>query len=138
MILVWLALGCAGETTAGPAGPAASPSAGAEAATGTRADADLDAFKVALDGGAPVVDVRTPQEFAAGHVPGAVNKPLGSFGADDPWISGLDHAAPLYVICQSGGRSARAADELSAAGLHAVNVLGGTGGWVQRGWPVEK
>lgn len=105
---------------------------------GSRSDVALREFVKAHGQGAAVLDVRTEGEFVAGHVPGAVNKPLGSFGPDDPWLAGLDKEAPLYVICQSGGRSARAADTLAAAGFNTVNVLGGTGGWQAAGHPVEK
>ena len=135
LILMLVACGASStEPTAGTEGAAAAAAPGA----GTRSDVALDEFVEAHGQGAVVLDVRTEGEFAAGHVPGATNKPLGSFGPDDPWLAGLDKEAPLYVICHSGGRSARAADTLAAAGFNAVNVLGGTGGWQAAGHPVEK
>ena len=101
-------------------------------------DADYNLEILFIDDGS-TDDSRTHIKLLAARDPRIrllrLSRNFGNFSAV---IAGLDHAAPLYVICQSGGRSARAADELSAAGLHAVNVLGGTGGWVQRGWPVEK
>lgn len=111
------------------------PGAGADAGqVGLRSDVDIPAFVAAHAQGAKVVDVRTPGEFAAGHVPGAVNLPLNELRADDPR---LPEGEPLYVICEVGGRSSRAADTLAAAGRSVVNVQGGTRAWRDAGQPVE-
>jgi rhodanese-related sulfurtransferase len=74
-----------------------------------------------------IVDVRDPHEFASGHVPGAVNVPLGRLtGA----VGGLDPGAETFLICQSGNRSATAARLLARAGFdHAFSVKGGTAAW---------
>jgi len=82
----------------------------------------------------PLIDVREVDEFAAGHVPGAVNLPMSSIG---------DHLDELPdeafdVICQAGGRSARVVQALEARGYDATNVEGGTGEWIAAGLPVEK
>jgi rhodanese-related sulfurtransferase len=72
-----------------------------------------------------IVDVREPQEFNGelGHVPGAELIPLGSLSAQ---AMGWDRAAPLVVICRSGGRSSRAAEMLVSLGfLRVINVEGG-------------
>jgi rhodanese-related sulfurtransferase len=85
-----------------------------------------------------VLDVRTPGEFTAGHVPGARNIPLGDLAAH---LADLEASktAPIYVICESGGRSAKATKLLLDAGFKApVNVAGGTGAWRTAGHPVEK
>ena len=80
-----------------------------------------------------LIDVREHDEFAAGHALGAINMPLGSVeSAVLP-----DPAAPVYLICQAGGRSARAAQALSTQGIDAVNVEGGTSAWVLAGLPTE-
>ena len=81
-----------------------------------------------LAAGRPVlIDVREPYEFAEGHVPGAVNIPLGSLRAR---LSDLDPAAETLLICHSGNRSKRAARQLDRAGFtHAHNVRGGTLAW---------
>ena len=133
-VLLLLAVACgAGTDAKGPASTA--PSAeGAQA--GKRADTDIEGLEQAMAKGAQVIDVRTEGEFASGHVPGAVNVPLG-FATSDPAIAALDTSAPVYVICQSGGRSARAADQLAAAGFTAVNVKGGTGAWKSSGRATE-
>jgi rhodanese-related sulfurtransferase len=117
---------------------AGSPATSTAPAAATVRDIDVATLKADLDRGAVslLVDVRTPGEFAGGHVPGARNIPLdeldarlGEFGAAD---------SEVYVICQSGGRSARASAALAAKGLHPVNVTGGTGAWVSAGLPVEE
>ncbi len=84
--------------------------------------------------GVPLVDVREADEFAAGHVPGAVNLPLSTLGER------LDELpeGPFDVICQVGGRSARAVEALTARGHDATNVEGGTGAWVDAGYDVER
>ncbi|TIH35302.1 rhodanese-like domain-containing protein [Subtercola vilae] len=82
--------------------------------------------------GATVIDVREPDEYAAVRVPGVINIPLGQLTeAELP-------DEPLYVICASGGRSARATDYLASRDLDATNVAGGTNGWVQAGLPTER
>ncbi|HEU0206078.1 MAG TPA: rhodanese-like domain-containing protein [Pseudolysinimonas sp.] len=80
-----------------------------------------------------LIDVREPDEFAAGHAVGAINVPLGSLAsAPVP-----DESATVYVICQSGGRSLRGVEMLTARGLDAVNVEGGTSAWIVAGLPAE-
>jgi rhodanese-related sulfurtransferase len=78
--------------------------------------------------GKPVlIDVREPYEFAAGHVKGARNIPLGQLAGK---LGKLDPAAETYVICQSGHRSATAVREMTRAGFtHAHSVKGGTSAW---------
>jgi len=80
-----------------------------------------------------LIDVREPDEFAAARAVGAVNVPLGSLAS----ASLPDESATVYVICQSGGRSLRAVDALTARGIDAVNVEGGTSAWIQAGLPTE-
>ncbi|KUN17098.1 transporter [Streptomyces antibioticus] len=85
-----------------------------------------------------VVDVRTPGEFAGGHVPGAYNIPLDRL---DEAASALRAAAargPLLIVCASGARSARGCDRLGALGIEALSLDGGTGAWVTAGHPVER
>jgi rhodanese-related sulfurtransferase len=106
---------------------------------GTRKDADIAAFRAARDSGAVgmLLDVRTPAEFAEGHVPGAVNVPVDALASRMGELAGA-RGKDLYVICAVGGRSAIAADRLAAAGFSATNVLGGTNAWVAAGGAVER
>lgn len=83
--------------------------------------------------GVVLLDVREPVEWAGGHAPGAHHQPLGQL---DP--SRLPAAAPVYVICRSGNRSAHATRALIAAGVDAHNVAGGMNAWARAGLPVER
>jgi rhodanese-related sulfurtransferase len=94
---------------------------------------DLDAFASAHAAGATVLDVRNPDEYVRGHVPGAVLIPLSELAARQDEIP---EAEPLYVICAVGGRSLTAAKALAGAGYRAVSVAGGTKGWIERGGAV--
>jgi len=81
-----------------------------------------------------LVDVREPHEFAAGHIPGAVNLPLSRFEAAQ-----LPTGKPVILTCQAGGRSARACGAARQAGREdVVNHRGGFGGWVGAGGAVAR
>jgi len=85
------------------------------------------------DSKAALVDVRSPEQYAAGHVPGAVNWPLGEIRkAGEPTLPGsLKDRQPLLVICESGILGASAAAILrEKSGLDAWNVEGGTLTWL--------
>jgi rhodanese-related sulfurtransferase len=97
-------------------------------------EVDIEDLAAALDDGATLLDVRTPDEHAEGHVAGAVLIPLGELADRRDEIPDAD---PLYVICAAGGRSLQAARALVAAGYRAVSVAGGTTGWVASGRPVS-
>lgn len=81
-----------------------------------------------------VVDVRDPQEYLAGHVPGARLMPLESLAAH---VAELPKDRPVYVVCQKGGRSSEAAALMTKAGVDARSAAGGTEGWAQSGRPIE-
>ena len=97
---------------------------------------DVDALAAALEAGeVPVLlDVRTPFEFAAGHVPGARSAPLHRI---EEAARGLDPEAEVWLVCKSGARSASAAKVLAARGLTVVNVAGGTAAWRRSGRAVD-
>ncbi len=71
-----------------------------------------------------LIDVRTPQEFRAGHLPGAVNMDILQEGVLTQFQS-LDNDKTVYVYCQKGGRSARASKVLDSLGYKTVDLLGG-------------
>jgi rhodanese-related sulfurtransferase len=96
-------------------------------------EVDLAAFAAAHGGGAVVIDVREPGEYVSGHVPGARLMPLGRLAQH---LGEVPRDRPVYVICASGNRSKTAADLLARAGIDAVSVAGGTGGWQRAGKPV--
>jgi rhodanese family protein len=73
-----------------------------------------------------IIDVREIHEYAVGHIPSAENFPLSTLGAD---FSKLDKDQKYYVICQAGGRSAKAYDFLDAQGFDVINIEGGMNNW---------
>ncbi|MCX2731211.1 rhodanese-like domain-containing protein [Saccharopolyspora sp. NFXS83] len=89
--------------------------------------ADLPAANFAL------LDVRENDEWAAGHAPGAVHIPMNEVPQR---LDELPEADQVYVVCRSGGRSARVTAYLNANGWDAVNVERGMNGWSAAGRPV--
>jgi rhodanese-related sulfurtransferase len=86
-----------------------------------------------LPADAVLLDVREPDEWAAGHVDGASHVPL----ADVPRrLNTLPEGQPLYVLCRSGQRSGRAVAWLAGQGVQAVNVAGGMKAWSAAGKPM--
>ena len=82
-----------------------------------------------------VLDVRTPQEFAEGHVPGAVNVPHDQLASR---LGEVPKDKDVVLYCRSGRRSALAAGVLAANGYTRVSQLeGDMQAWIQRGRPVE-
>ncbi|MEO8266391.1 MAG: rhodanese-like domain-containing protein [Ilumatobacteraceae bacterium] len=90
----------------------------------------IEELESALQSGATLIDVREHDEYAAGHVPGAVLVPLASVPAA---LAQFSSDATNYVICRSGARSYRACEFLVGQGLEAVNVEGGTMAWIISG-----
>jgi rhodanese-related sulfurtransferase len=82
---------------------------------------------------AVVLDVREDDEWVHGHIDGATHIPMGDVPAR---LDEVPEADPLYVICRSGGRSARVAGWLNANGYDAVNVGDGMGTWEAAGRPM--
>ena len=75
-----------------------------------------------------ILDVRTPEEFASGHIPGAVNLPNEDIGAEE--ISSLpDKDQLILVYCRSGNRSKQAAEKLAALGYTNIVEFGGINSW---------
>ncbi|WP_188904845.1 rhodanese-like domain-containing protein [Deinococcus aerophilus] len=95
----------------------------------------VDQLKTAVDGGAYLLDVRTPAEFAEGHIASAINLPLDEVEAR---TGEVPTGRPVYVICRSGNRSAQASAVLSKAGRDVINVGGGMNDWIAAGYPVTR
>ena len=124
-----LLTGCSSTTDTAADTATAEQSAGA-------AVVDPAAFQQAIDNGAEVIDVRTPAEYAAGHIDGAVNIDIASpdFAAQ---VSALDPSAPYAVYCRSGNRSASALAEMAAVGMTgSYHLGGGIGAWQSAGGEV--
>lgn len=73
-----------------------------------------------------IIDVREVNEFAEGHVPGAINIPLSQL---ESRYQELEQDTHHYIICRSGRRSLDACSFLSSKGYDTTNVEGGTLAW---------
>ena len=89
-----------------------------------------------------IIDVRTNNEFAGGHAPGAVNLPLGELSIKLRQLGGdLDSfkTLPVYAMCRTDNRAANAARALKKAGFSDLKVVGGgMNAWKRAGFSVEK
>jgi rhodanese-related sulfurtransferase len=83
-----------------------------------------------LPADAALLDVRESDEWVAGHAPGARHLPMSELTGR---IDELPDDDPLYVVCRSGGRSARVVAYLAGQGYPAVNVEGGMQAWAGQG-----
>lgn len=102
-------------------------------------DISIDEFREGFGGGVKseyqFIDVREAEEYAAGHIPGAVNIPLSEFMAR---VDEINEEAPALLVCNSGVRSAQAAGYLISMGYDQVfNLEAGAKGWLKRGFPLE-
>lgn len=105
-------------------------------ASPVRVDANAFADVVATPG-VTVIDVRTPEEFASGHIAGAVNYDVQGpdFAAQ---VAALDPAGTYAVYCRSGNRSQPAVAAMASAGIPGIYELeSGIVGWQDAGLPVE-
>lgn len=85
-----------------------------------------------VESGAVLLDVRTPAEYAEGHIDGANNIPVDEIAArssDLDKLTGGDRDKPIVVYCGSGKRAARAKQALLTSGYDHVTNLGGIGDW---------
>jgi len=88
--------------------------------------------------GTIVLDVRTPEEFASGHLASAVLLPVDKLGAKASAVL-KDRNRAVVIYCHSGGRSDRAAKELQAQGFtNVASVVGGIVAWKAAGYPIVK
>lgn len=86
-----------------------------------------DDARTLVANGALLLDVRTPSEFASGHIDGAVNIPVQELERRIAEIH--DRRRPIVVYCQSGRRSAAATQMLRSAGYAEVHDLGPMSAW---------
>ena len=81
-----------------------------------------------------LIDVRTPEEFNAGHIPGSININVETL---QDRLDEVPEGVPIVVYCRSGNRSASAAKLLVDAGFSPIYDLGGLEDWVNQGYPIE-
>jgi phage shock protein E len=91
--------------------------------------------KQLVDQGAIVIDVRTPAEYAAGHVPDSLLIDVSAANFSQQ-ISQLDPTQAYVVYCRSGNRSAVAISQMLAAGFTELYDMGPLTAWAEAGYPV--
>lgn len=93
--------------------------------------------KTRLDEKVPlfILDVREPEEFRAGHIPGAKLMPIGDLGRR---MAELPNDREILCVCQSGSRSSIAQRQLTKAGYTALNLRAGMIGWQMAGFKVKR
>lgn len=83
--------------------------------------------KMLQDGGVRVIDVRSPEEFAAAHIEGSVNVPLDQLSRESPELVGADR---VVTVCARGGaRSHAGAERVRSFGFQALPLCGGVAEW---------
>lgn len=82
-----------------------------------------------------LIDVRTPAEFAGGHIAGAINIAVDDLAAR---LDSVPRDRPVVVYCRSGNRSATAARVLANAGFDPIYDLGGIIAWQAAGLPLTR
>lgn len=97
------------------------------ASSQTEPNPELAAIQQNMVEGALLLDVRTPEEYAAGHAEGAINLPNEEIQAGAVPEAGKDQK--LYVYCRSGNRSNQATQKLTAAGYTNIADLGPMTTW---------
>lgn len=97
-------------------------------------DVDVaEAQQIVDEGNAVILDVRTPEEFAAGHLPGAININVES-GDFETQVAGLDETAETLVYCRTDNRSGVATDQMADLGFTEMSDLqGGIEAWAAAG-----
>ncbi|MFG2309356.1 rhodanese-like domain-containing protein [Streptomyces sp. NPDC048566] len=85
-----------------------------------------------------VIDVRTPGEYAGGHLPGALNIPLDQMQRALPDIREAARRGDILVVCASGARSENACRTLAENGIDTATLSGGTGAWAAQGHDLHR
>lgn len=100
---------------------------------------DVKGFaELIADSSVVILDVRTANEYAGGHIQGAINIDYYQSDFVEKAIAMLPKDKTIAIYCRSGKRSASAADKLSVEGYKLVNLKGGIMAWTTEGLPVTK
>lgn len=95
---------------------------------------DIDALEALRAEGSTVLDVRELDEWQTVRIPGVIHVPLTELVER---VDEVPTGGRLPIVCAKGGRSRQAAEYLRSRGIDAINVAGGTDGWVEAGKPTE-
>lgn len=85
-----------------------------------------------------LVDVRTPEEYAGGHIENSKNIDVYNPDFINVATKTLDKSRPVAVYCRSGKRSADAARKLTDKGYEVINLMGGIIAWTDNNKPTQK
>jgi len=135
----WAISGCSLQAAPGQAGGGTAASTTNALPRATARKVDIHEFeRLAKDRKNVVLDVRTDKEFAAGHIPGALNLNLN--GPDfEKKVSALNRERTYLVHCAAGVRSARACETMSRLGFtNLVDLPPGFKEWQKAGKPIQK
>lgn len=85
-----------------------------------------------------IIDVRTPDEFAQGHIKGAVNINLFDRNFTEQF-NNFDKSEPIFIYCRSGNRTSKASKQLAKLGFENIyDLQGGIINWARNNQPIEK
>jgi rhodanese-related sulfurtransferase len=105
----------------------------------TFSNVDVDGFQTFIaTPDVQLLDVRTPDEYADGHIAGAVLVDVNESDFEEKAVAVLDASRPVAVYCRSGRRSSRAASLLTARGYKVTNLEGGVMAWQDAGKALVK
>ena len=128
VMLLLLGAGCAAKLAKG------SQHGRSKTMASSYTDVDVDEFQALIaDPAVQLLDVRTLEEFAEGHIAGAVLVDVNENDFVERATAVLDKQRPVAVYCRSGRRSARAANLLTEQGYQVTNLSGGVMAWSDAG-----
>ena len=100
-------------------------------------DADVKSFAELIDtANVVLLDVRTPSEFAEGHIAGAINIDQANDDFIEKVKANISNDKQLAIYCRSGARSAKSSKRLAEQGYECTNLLGGITAWKEAGRPI--
>ena len=130
LLLAGVLLGCQSAPTKKTDSPTVVTAKGVSEITPQEARSAVDAAY------SQFIDVRTPEEYASGHAARSRNIPIDQLMAN---LDKLEKNEPVFLICQSGHRSKKAAQMLVDAGFpQAISISGGTNAWKEAGYPMAE
>src|SRR4051812_7632719 len=143
LLLVAITAACWAEEKSAPGSAGVkSPATGPATAPSGARKISIDEFdRMRQEKGVVVLDVRTPREYAEGHVAGAINLPVTGAGSEhfNDEVAKLDKGKTYLVHCARGVRSANAVNRMTKLGFpHLNDFTGGMDQWKKEGKPVEK
>lgn len=94
--------------------------------------------KLKIENKPQILDVRSPEEFSTGHIQNAININWNGDNFEEK-VKSFDKSKPIFVNCQGGGRSKKAADRLFSLGFKTIYELnGGMNDWISNNLPTKK